>query len=405
MFSQFRSGHKLINQYFSVLVLSILFVAFVLRVVNLSSPTHYMFDEDFFAFTAKLHLENDQRVFEWWHGPLESEKNQYAYRAPAIDWLHGPVSKTIQAGFIGLMEDSSLAWRLPSAIAGVLVVTLTIVLTKNLFGSSTLAVIAGLLTTFEQLLIVQSRIASPDIYLILFTLITIWSYWRYYQQKSIGWLVFTGFFLGLACATKWSGLFLLLGLTGHSLIITFWQAKKNQRFRKYQLALVAVATLVLVATATYLLSYWQLFLQGKNFTFFFSLQQQIWQYQATTQFDHPSASHPWQWILGEKPVWYYYDNQNGSSAEIIAKPSWWILVTGFPAILFITYQLKKNKLANSKRDAYVLVVLCVLALYLPWFLISRPLFIYHFAPIIPLLSIGVAGVLPDLFTGIKKKAT
>lgn len=380
-----------LHKHFGVLVVVLLFVTFCTRFNHLNSPNRYLFDEDFFAFTAEMIRNNDKQVFEWWHGPITDTNSVYAYRSPAIEWLHPPLSKSIQALSILLLGNTPFAWRLPSLLAGVGVVWLTIELTEVLFKNKLISLLAGLGTSLEHLLFTQSRIASPDIFLTFFVLLSTWLYWKYHQERTIYRLLPMGISFGLAIACKWSGAFLLPGLLFFELIYLN-QGTPNRTFIKPMLSLLVTTAIVLcVSLVVYVSSYWQLFYQGHTFKYFIELHQQIFTYQTTASFERPYSSKPWQWLLGEKPIWYYYEQiGNSQPLEIIAQPSRWLLLTSELAFCFLLVSLLKkkvSKLENKTRWPQFFLLVVIASLYLPWFLIERPLFIYHFTPVIPFLLI------------------
>ncbi len=393
------------RKYFVSWVFLILGLTFICRVITIDQPNHYIFDEDFFAFTAQLMKNNDQRIFEWWHGPLTTEVNQFTYRPPAIEWLHPPLSKTFQATSIAILGNTPFAWRLPSVLAGLVLVWLSIELTQALFGKHLLSLMVGVLTGCEQLLFAQTKLAAPDIFLACFVLLAIWNFWRYHQARTITRLLNAGIAIGLAMTTKWSGAFIIFGL----LIFDFWfycHARPQRSIAKpLWLIIQSWSVLLFTAVIIYLLSYWQLFYQGHSFKYLLQLHQQILQYQTTTAFAHPHASRPWQWLWGEKPIWYVYETSTeGKTQVIIAQPTRWLLLLGELALGLTIVQLIRKaptKLSYLKWPRLILV-LSILSLYLPWFLVARPLFIYHLTPIMPLLLIILVDQAHQQLSQLKK---
>lgn len=396
---------KIAQKYFISWMLLILGLTFFLRLIAIDQPHHYIFDEDFFAFTAQLMKNNDRRVFEWWHGPLTAEINQFTYRPPAIEWLHPPLSKTIQATSIAILGNTPFAWRLPSLVAGIMLIWLSIKFTQILFDQQLLSLLAGSLVSLEQLLFAQARLASPDIFLACFILFTLWNFWRYHQKRTLGRLLNVGITLGLAIASKWSGAFIIIGL----LIFDFWfyaeTKPKRSILRPVWLIIQSWSVLLLTSAIIYLLSYWQLFYQGHSFKYLLRLHQQIWQYQTSATFSHPYASSPWQWLRGKKPIWYVYEkNATGKILAITAQPTRWILLLSELAVGLTIFQLIRNASAKKTYRWWprLLLILAVFSLYLPWFLIARPLFIYHLTPIMPLLIIVLVDQVRQLLSQIKK---
>lgn len=391
----------MLRRYFPTLALAVLTLAFILRVVGIEKPARYMFDEDFFAFTANLVATNDQRAYEWWHGPLATETSTYTYRPPAVEWLHPPLSKLLQAASISLLGNIPLAWRLPSAIAGVCVVLLLMYLTRVMFHSSAAALLVGFAASFEHLLVVQSRIASPDVFVVLFVLLTLAAYWSYHRQRTLSGLIATGICFGLAIATKWTAALLLPGVALFEL--WFWMQTKPKKIHASSLYswLMFCLSVCGISLLVYVASFTQFFSQGRSINEFVELHKQIWHYQTTTQFTHPGSSQPWQWLLGQKPILYYMDESGKPPVVTIsAQPTLIVLFASEVAVFVAMYLIVRERKKHSEQWwATLLLLLTVTSLYLPLWLITRPLFVYHFAPILSVVLVLAGGqlarVLPD----------
>ncbi|MFH1967004.1 MAG: phospholipid carrier-dependent glycosyltransferase [Patescibacteria group bacterium] len=514
-----RNIAKNLHRYYAPLALLVLGLSLVWRLRGLDQPASYIFDEDMHAYTAGLMAQNDPRAYEWRHPPFAGEFEQNPslfYRPPAVEWLHPPLAKLFQATSIRLLGNTAFAWRLPSALAGVGVVWLVVLITLDitsswqtskpmltkktlgrlksqqttavtmasakqiyhlghpqnspgLFGANyILSLMAGLVAGFEPLLLVQSRLASADIFVTFFGLLTVWLYIKYFiftppqlnRQKTNWWpILLTGMSLGLTIASKWSGAFLILGLVGFEIVSqinikpqlhdgcwlaqlpVWWLSRLLSRTNRVnQIAppfhhminlqgrLWRLVLICLVAGLVYLLSYSQMFLQGKGLNHLFELHHQSYWYQTHTTFTHPSQSRPWQWLVGQKPVWYYYQLENanhqpantGQIKQIVAQPWAWLTILGFSSIICLNWQIfiqsKQNKnkfdffliphqltvgLPIKKLESRVcsgintfyfsplqtkmilFLIWITLSLYLPWFFISRALFIYQLTPIMP----------------------
>lgn len=386
-----------LDRYYSTALLLILLLAFVSRVAWLHQPVGYMFDEVYHAVTAKLIARNDQRAFEWWNPPPEPDT--------AVDWLHPPLAKYTQAFFIYTLGENTFAWRFSAAIFGTAVVWLTALLAKELFANKALSLLAALLAAFDGLLLVMSRIAMNDIHVTFFILLTFLFYLKHLKLIKAGqrryqfskWLLLTGVAGGLATATKWSGVFALLitGLVEGINFAKFYLAKKKLSQKTIKAAALnlakVVAALVVVPAFVYLLSYWQMFWQGKDLAHFFELHQQTWHYQTTLEATHPAQSRPWQWFLNLKPVWIAVDRQSPDmEGNIYAVGNPFLFWFGAAAVLgtLADFLVKKGKTKGGWQLAYLMAI--YFAVWLPWQFSPRIMFFYHYAPAVPLLSIILA---------------
>ncbi len=386
------------QKYFWLLVLFIFGANLLVRVSQISHPNQYIFDEDMHAFTAGLMARGDPRAYEWWHPPLISEQNQYTYRAPAIEWLHPPLAKLLQATSINMLGDNPFGWRLPSALAGALLAMFVSVFTLKLTRNRFIALLAGLITTIEPLLIAQSRIASPDIFLAVFTLLTIWLYWLWMMQRRPTLLIMTGVAFGLALATKWSALFILPGLAAFT---WFYQTGNNTRVRlihKFRQLFLSTFAIIFMGLGVYIFSFTQAIIQGKTAFDLIELHYQGLNYQVRAEFEHPYASRPLQWLIGQVPVVYYYQQSGEQLTKIVAQPIAVLIIMGVAGVAYSLVNInklkprraRKNKGSLTTRNAQLLLACVIISYWLPWFFIPRPLFIYQLTPVIPLLLIVIA---------------
>ncbi|MBU0576400.1 phospholipid carrier-dependent glycosyltransferase [Patescibacteria group bacterium] len=372
-----------------LIFIAILLFAFLTRIYRLHVPERYIFDEVYHVITAKLMAANDPRAFEWWHGPIEPNT--------AIDWLHPPLAKYTQAFFIRLLGDNSFAWRLSSALFGVGIIWLVYQLAQKLFCNQKISLLAAFLASLDGLLLTQSRIAMNDIHVTFFIILTLLWYFSYRLDPRDKRLILVGLGAGLSISSKWSGLFVLIAvcLLESARIIKALIGKKIDWEELIQQGLLRVLILGLLPFVIYILSYSQMFLQGKGWDHLRQMHQQTWYYQTHLEATHPYQSQPWQWFLNLKPVWFHVDYV---SQDTIANTYaignsilfWTGAVTIIWSVLFIVFkklskgnQIKQLKYLNWLIIAYFMV-------WLPWQLSPRIMFFYHYTPAVPLMSIVLA---------------
>lgn len=425
-----------------LLLIVILAFSFFTRMIRLEVPERYIFDEVYHSVTAHLMADNNPQAFEWWNPPPEPNT--------AVDWLHPPLAKYTQAFFINIFGYTSFGWRFSSVLFGVGVIWLTYKLTSEVFENEEIGLLAAGLASLDGLLLVQSRIAMNDIHVSFFILLTLWLYWRYRQQfVTSQWLPGTfqklaivGLAAGLAMASKWSGLFVLI-LVGmyevKDLLTYFLTTIKNPspnflpNLIKTKFSLfVCLGILPLVI---YIGSYAQMFAQGKSlicekqqqvqgecyferFTLtkggptiwegyishFAMLHRQIWWYQTSLTATHGYQSRPWQWFFNLKPVWFHvdYNFPNPSpSKEVNEQPIANIYAMGNTAIfwlggssvifslIFLLHDLL-NKLWSKKSDQLFFIIFSYGIVWLPWVASPRIMFFYHYTPAVPLLCSALA---------------
>lgn len=403
------------RRYSGSLLLVILAFAYLTRMYQLYIPENYMFDEVYHAMTAKLVARNDPRAYEWWNPAPEPNT--------AVEWLHPPIAKYFQALSILAFGENSFGWRFSSVVFGILVIVLTYHLAKHLFKDEAVALSAAGLASLDGLLLVQSRIAMNDIFVVFFILLTLLVYIKFKKHPSARMLLLTGFCAGLAMGTKWSGLF-VLGIVWflEFLRLLEYLIKEGEKLlnsdNKYKIVAKNVGlyllALVIIPAAVYVGSYAQMFFQGKDLAHFKELHNQIWYYQTHLKEGHPYQSRPWQWALNLRPVWYYVDYETGKRADVYAFGNPALLLIGLATILYnivigCLYTLKKcaSKLKTKKialivlhainTEPLFLVITAYWLVWAPWELSPRIMFFYHYTPAVPLLCIVLAHSLVVLY--------
>lgn len=379
----------------------IVFFSVTTRFWNLNHPAEMYFDEIYHVPAARLIANNDERAYEWWHQPIAG--NDYH------DWLHPPLVKLIQAGSIKLLGDNPLGWRMPSAVFGVALVVAIYFFADRIFQvyypaqSKKIALLSATIVAMDGLVLVQSRIAMNDVFLSFWMIVALLSLslwqpkiWllkfdRFKQKEKItvrqssSFLVFTGLFLGLALASKWSAVLLILAL----LFLTISVVIESKMLRSLPLILFS---LIILPLSIYFLSYSQMFLQGKGINDFFELHKQIFWYQINRDSDHDYSSLSHQWILNSRPVWYWTedfvdraDKNHEANIYLLGNP-----VIHFLAVIALIYRLGELIVSwnDEKKLSFKLsIFLLFVVLLLPWSLSPRIVFYHLYLPAFLILSL------------------
>lgn len=373
------------------------------RFYNLAEPTAYVFDEQYHIPAANLSLNNDLHFYEWWHGADSS--------GFCADWLHPPLFKYLQAGSMKVFGQTAFAWRFPSVVFGIAVVMLVYLLAKELFGvrvlqsqisqaqadsdnhkicvsSNNLALLSASFASLSGLLLVQSRVGMNDIVVSFFIVLLfyLYVYGKNHQKKMI-WNLWLALAAGLAIAIKWSA--------GFAIILIFcWEVLSVVKKKKWTHLPWLIFCFIILPSFIYLLSFWQIFEQGKDLSYLGKLHQQIIWYQFNRDSDHPEASKPIQWFFNLGKITYWQEtqtveNETDKAIFLFGNPVWqWLAVL---AVLNLTANFfgKNKKLDKSSK----LLLFFYLATWLPWIFSPRIMFYYHYTPAIPFLSIILARML------------
>ncbi|MEK7526060.1 MAG: glycosyltransferase family 39 protein [Patescibacteria group bacterium] len=364
-----------------LILIAILVFAFTTRLLFLNSPQKEYFDEVYHAFTARTMLHGDVKAWEWWNTPPEG----FAY-----EWTHPPLAKLAMWGSMAVFGENSFAWRLPEAIAGTLAIFVVYLLGKKIFNDEVAALLSAFVLSLDGLMLVMSRIGMNDSYFILFALLTIY---LFLADKNL----LSAVLLGLAAASKWTTLWVL-----PILFVAHFVFKK-----KLKLSYVGYIVLPVII---YLAAYIPFFTSGHTFDQFFNVdtfvrctfkdvsagcsgafgvQQQMWWYHTNLKATHAYSSNPLSWPLLIRPIWLYTSGKVGDTvANIYAMGNPIVFWVGLVSVFVTGYWAIVTK---SKKLGFV--VFCYLVLFLPWALSPRIMFLYHYLPAIPFLSMATGFVL------------
>jgi dolichyl-phosphate-mannose--protein O-mannosyl transferase/Gpi18-like mannosyltransferase len=143
-------------------------VNFVLSYVNYWYPPDKVFDEIYFARGAEEYLKN-MRIYENTHPPLSK--------------LLVTLSVMLSGGLNG--GDNSHGWRFLDVVFGALVVMLLYVFAKRITGSTVFATLAAAFLTLDGMHFVQSRIATPEGFVVFFALAAIYAFYRFWIASQV----------------------------------------------------------------------------------------------------------------------------------------------------------------------------------------------------------------------------
>jgi len=385
------------------IVAVILLISAALRLYQLADPAEYMFDEVYYAKDAKAIV--DGRVGT--DGPLPWEAGD------EVSWPHPEMGKFAIAAGVLVFGDRSFGWRFPAVIAGMVMLGLVYPLARRLGLPPPWALVALGLAAADPLGIAQSRIATLDVFVAVWTVLCIYLGLRYVQDGHHRlMLVLSALAGGMAVGTKWSG-GLALVVVGVILVLV-WALDRRAAVRAASAAavgdddsqtedaapalwrslgralpsaLIAAAILVLVPAAVWFLSYAQYFAAGHTWSQFVELQRQAVYFNLHLKQDHTYASPSYTWIIDYRPVWYYFKGGTTYRGVVaIGNPFlWWLATLGLGVAVV---------LGLLRRSTLLLPAALIIALlYFPWFGASRTSFLYYMAPVAPFMAVLVAGLL------------
>lgn len=376
------------NKKLIIFIIIITLFSLIIRLYRINEPKSYYFDEVYHVVTARGYANNVAAAYDPF-SPAPEEDTAY-------DWLHPPFAKLIQALSIKVVGDNEIGWRLPSAIFGAALIPAVFILAYLMFGS-TVAIFSSTILAFENLTFVMSRITMNDIFLVFFVIGAFIFTYLYSKHRRLKYLLLTSIFLGLALATKWSGVFAIGVIFG---FLLFYE----KRYYKISLKLVF---LIFIPLIVYILSYSQYFLLGYSVNEFIGLHKQIWWYQNRSDLEHTYGSTSLfcaphgldgektlcPWIFNIRPVYFSYtDYEEGKSGYIYALGNPMVFWLG---VIAISYMVGKTVQKRSLKN--ILILLAYFVFWVPWIFSPRILFLYHYLPSIPFIAIALGYEFRDIY--------
>ena len=338
------------------------------------------FDEIYHARTALEHIEN-----------------VYPYEI-----THPPLGKEIIGLGIRLFGMTPFGWRFMGTLFGVLMLPILYVFLKRMTRSSAIAGCATVIFAFDFMHFVQTRIATIDTYSVFFILLMYLFMWRFVSGGKWRYLALSGVFFGLGAASKWTCIYAGAGLAVIWLVYWITQARRP-RFAARFIANCGFCLVFFVAVplVIYYVSYYHygtargleggvgMFFTRDYFDIVWDNQVYMWEYHSDLVSTHPYASRWYQWLVDARPILYYLeyfeDGTTKSAFGAFMNPlfCWAGLIAIFANALFI-FKDRDGKAA--------FIVIGYLAQLLPWVLVTRLTFAYHYFPSEVFLILALANV-------------
>ena len=318
---------------------------------------------------------------------------------------HPPLGKIIISIGIALLGMTPFGWRFMGTVSGVVMVVLMYLLAKELLGDEKISLLCAFIFAFDFMHYTQTRLATVDSFLVMFVMLMFlfmlrWAKLPLTAPKEKAWplLFFSGVFMGCAVAVKWNGAYGAAGLAVY-FFISLWlkyraASKENAPDKKQHLHTVittccaCVVFFVVIPFLIYFASFGPVLnADGIKETVagFVNYQIHMFNYHSQLVAEHFFSSMWYTWPVMIKPIWYSVTRMGAQVSTISAfgNPLVWL-----PMVPCMVYVLING---IRKKDSHSIFLLCgYLGCYLPWVLVTRLAFIYHYFPatVFGVLAIG-----------------
>ena len=355
--------------------------------------------------------------------------HEFMNELPAYENTHPPLGKTLIAFGAKIFGTNPFGFRFMGTLVGVLMLPFLYLFAHSITGNRFITGIVTSCFAFDFMHYTQSRLATIDVYIVFFVILMFCFMERYLRlsfydtelNKTFLPLGACGIAFGFGIACKWSGFY-----AGAGLALLFF-ASLYKRFQEYRYACAhpkestdgiahshiiksfmpnmlktigfCMVFFIIMPLAIYTLSYlpFRDYSQDGLLTRMWNNQFTMYNYHSKLEATHPYSSVWYEWPTMIRPVFYFSKTVgDGLYQGISAFGNPLIWYTAIPAALYTAYYalFKRSKTARF---------LCVglLAQLLPWVLVTRCTFLYHYFPSVPFLVLMIGFVLTQLHKKIR----
>ncbi len=353
---------------------------------------------------------DDMYFDEIYHGRTAYEE---IHHMKIYEITHPPLGKDIMTIGLHLFGMTPFGWRCMGTLFGVLMLPLIYIFAKALFKKRKYAIFAAVLMAVDFMHFSQTRIGTIDSYSVFFIMLMM-LFMYYYTQRNFNFeplkktllpLFLCGLAFGLGAATKWLCLYAGAGLA-FIFFYTLWRRHKEYRiamqnpekhpelvanYKKNVLFTIlwCILFFIVIPGVIYLLAYIP-YTQVEDPNSYglkeiLENQKYMLNYHANLNpaKTHPFASMWYTWPLDIRPLLFYSDQTTPgvvSTMSTMGNPLVWIggLIASIVFIFLAIFKRYRSKVA-------AFLGISALSQFLPWTLVSREVFIYHYFATTPFL--------------------
>ncbi|APR54490.1 phospholipid carrier-dependent glycosyltransferase [Sphingomonas koreensis] len=290
-----------------LLALLIGIAALLLFGIGVQRPSILMFDEVHYVPAARVLID----------------------LAHPVNMEHPLLGKSLIALGMLIFGDNPIGWRAMSVLAGALTIVGVYSFARHLTGATRAGLFAALFAMLGQLVFIQARIGMLDVFL---GMLLVWAgvaFLRAMQgdsrRRAQFLLLASAIAFGGAVAVKWAAV-PYVALAGMAFL---WLRRGHPERFGGTSWFAGLTILGCVSIATYFLTFAPAFFYTTNpmtLARLVPFQLEMWGLQTQVLAPHNYQSDWWSWPLMLRPIWYFYEPDQGAQRGV--------LLIGNPAIMW-----------------------------------------------------------------------
>ena len=341
---------------------------------------------------------------------------------PPYEISHPPLGKLILGLGVRLFGMTPFGWRFMGTLFGVLMLPALYVCLKNLFGRTVVAACGTALLAADFMHLTQTRLATIDTYGVFFILLMYLFLYRYLTlpagtpfARCAPPLFLSGLCWGLGAASKWTVIYGCVGLAalyfaGLYQKLRDWPAGEDALLERRRWCLKVLAFSVLcfavIPAVIYFLSYYP-YAQARGDTSLGAWWKVLWEnqkymftYHNGVTDSHPYSSRWYQWLVDARPILYYLDSPApGYTIRFAAFVNPVVCWGGLLAVLTLAARVFTRRCGSA-----LFLLVGYLSQLLPWLLIGRITFAYHYFPSVIFLVLALGYVFSEMIDSLPPRA-
>ncbi len=309
-------------------------------------------------------------------------------------WNHPPLRNLVVYGTLSAWGTTPFGLKLMSVLLGTLTVGLLALVARRLLGDPILALVAAALLAVDGLHIDFSRQAVHEVYNACFGLAAIWAAFRFHDTQRWRWLGLAGVLFGLGLASKW-GIAFPLVVTAGFLVFAWRPEPSAPRSLRISRSVLVCAVLAVVPLVVYTATFLPLFARGFGFVDWVSLHLSMLHETAHHQGYSAYALHE----LTNNALWWFvhpvgyaeFVIRHGQPTVFVGltNPAVWMLA--WPALIVLAVRAYRERALEL-----ALPVAYFAATYLPFVLVTRPIWVHSSFPAFTHALIAIAALVTRL---------